>query len=115
MTSPKKNLGGRPSGSKSVDSIVYQEFFVKGKIVVPQLEIWALKEARKQYEYYRDNVHSGRYSPMEDNAVKYLKVYTDLLKEIASRLYPKLSSIQQNVVGGVEGFKIIVEDYTKKE
>jgi len=90
------NKGGRPLGSKNADSIAYQEFFVKRKVCIPEKEIWALNEAKKQYLFYRKKVTSGAYSPMEDNAKSYLKIYQELLKEIASRLYPKLKSIEHN-------------------
>lgn len=92
----KRNLGGRPPGSKSTDTLVYQEFFVKKKFVIPEKELWALSEAKEQYEFYRDNVASGRYSPMEDKAPEYLKIYQNGIKEIANRIYPKLKAIEHH-------------------
>lgn len=108
---------GRPTGSKSQDSLAYQEFFVKKKFCIPEHELWCLKQAKEQYEFYKDKVKEGRFSPMEDHAAKFLKIYQDVLREIASRVYPKLKSIDQTVSGSVEahGFQVIIKDYTDKK
>lgn len=88
-----RRKAGRPFGSKTLDSIQYQEFWVKNKICIPEKELWALNEAQKKYTYYSEQVESGRYSPIEDKSSQFLSIYIANLKEIASRIYPKLKSI----------------------
>lgn len=53
-------------------------------------------EARDQYYFYRDKTSAGLYSPMEDNAAKYLKIMADSTKDLAGYVYPKLKAIEQS-------------------
>lgn len=115
--SEKKNKGGRPKGSKSEDLLAYQEFFVKKKFVIPEKELWVLEEAKSQYEDQKEKEHNGRISLMESRAQDYLKIYQNQLRDIASRIYPKLKSLDTNlnISSDDAGFKIIVQDYVKKD
>lgn len=97
------NKGGRPKGSKSIDSLEYAAFLVKKKFCCPAEELEILKECDEQYQFYKGKVHEGRFSPMEDQASRYLKIKQDLLREMAGRLYPKLKSIEHIKTNPLEG------------
>lgn len=100
-----------------MDSLAYQEFFVKKKFVVPEKQLWLLEQSAKQFFFYKEKLESKEYSPMEDQSHKFLRIYSETLREIASRIYPKLTSIDANITGDPEslGFKIVVEDRTIKK
>lgn len=119
---PKRGRG-RPLGAKTLDSIQYQEFFVKNKVCIPEKELWALEQARKQYLFYTKRVKQGRFSPIEDKSSQFLSIYIANLKEIASRIYPKLKSIdhvhfdpttQMTLQEQLQATLLLVEDIKKR-
>lgn len=91
-----KSKGGRPSGSKNIDSVEYQAFFVKKKFVIPEKELWVLANAKRKF------VRADR---TEDNVIagNFLKIYQEQLRDIASRVYPKLKAIDHIRVNHLEG------------
>ena len=91
----KQNKGGRPVGSKSSDSIEYQAFLIKNQVIIPEIELWALQEAKANYENAKDNLKMKE-------AAFFLKLSHDIICEMATRVYPKLKSIELHQVGVID-------------
>lgn len=63
-------------------------------------------EAEKQYEFYKEKVSEGRFSPMEDNAPTYLKIMSDTNKDLAGYVYAKLKAVEQIRVNATDGWSL---------
>lgn len=104
---------GRPKGTKNKRTIEFQEVMDRKNFNVAEALVYCYRQAIKKYKYYNERLEDGRLSPMEDNAPKYLKIASDMAKDMASYSFPKLKSIDQTIANANDvGFKVIVEDYS---
>lgn len=87
---------GRAKGSISKRTLEFQEVLAKKNFNVAETLIWCFDQAKEQYLDYVQRFQDGRISPMEDNAPKYLKIASDMAKDIASYTFPKLKAIEQS-------------------
>lgn len=102
MTRPTNKPIGRPPGSKNVDSLHYQEYFIKRQIVVPQKEEELLNECWAKYKFLVNK--DPAQSPLAcRDAISFLRQYQELLRDIANRIYPKLRSIDVTLRNSSEG------------
>jgi hypothetical protein len=85
---------GRAKGAVNKRTVEFQAVLEKNNFNVAESLLWCFNEAKKQYIDYRDRFQDGRISPMEDNAPKYLKIASDMAKDLASYTFPKLKSVE---------------------
>lgn len=85
---------GRPKGSVNKRTVEFQQVLEKHNFNVAEALIWCYSEAKDRYQDYNERFMDGRISPMEDQAPKYLKIASDMAKDMASYSFPKLKAIE---------------------
>jgi hypothetical protein len=91
----KKGEGGRPRGARNKRTVEFMSVLEKANFCPASALIGCYLKALADYEYYSELLRSNRISPMEDNSSKYLRIASDLAKDLSSYAYPKLKSIEQ--------------------
>lgn len=94
---------GRPRGTKNKRTVEFHHVMEQKNFNVAEALVWCYRQAVKQYKSYANKLEDGRLSPMEDNAPKYLKIASDMAKEMASYSFPKLKSIEQQKTSLLDG------------
>jgi hypothetical protein len=94
---------GRPKGSINKRSLEFQQVLAEKNFNVAEALVWCYQEAKEKYDFYHQGVETGRFSPMEDNAPKYLKIASDMAKEMASYSFPKLKAVEHQKTDPLAG------------
>lgn len=94
---------GRPPGSIGKRTKEFVEVLEARNFNVPtaMLDLYGISIKRFAEEIEKED--SGRVSPMESNAAKYLKMCADLLIAMSGYAYPKLKAIEQSKPDPLEG------------
>ena len=97
---------GRPPGSlnkRSQDVMAVlerNEFCPASKFI----ELYGIALAQFTEELEKES--SGRISPMESSAAKYLKIACDQVSSLAGYAYPRLKTIEQVTAGPLDGMNV---------
>lgn len=93
--------GGQIKGQKKSQTLHFREVLIKHNFCAASALIECYKDARKVYDNYgtiydaicEARERSGKY-PTDDKAHLYLKIASDIAKDLASYSYPKLKQIE---------------------
>jgi hypothetical protein len=98
-----KKFAGRPMGAKNKRTKEFLEILEASGFcpATALMDIYKISMARFAEECAKED--SGRISPMESNAVKYLKIAGDHAAELASYSYTRLKAIEHQRVSVTEG------------
>lgn len=107
----KPEGSGKKKGTKNKKTLAFEEALAKHNFNPVDAMVWIYNESKEQYQMYKENVASGRWSPMEDQSAKYMGICAQMAKEMGSYLYSKPKSIELKSADGEKGIKITVADY----
>ena len=99
---------GRPKGSRNKRTVEFLETLQAAGFDPAEALISTYKIAMEKFIEESEKVESGRLSPMESNALGYLKLAGDKAGELASYAYPKLKAIDKRITS-------FTEDMTSQE
>jgi hypothetical protein len=97
---------GRPLGSRNKRTVEFLELLEAKDFCPASALMDVYKIAMEKFISEVEKEDSGRISPMESNAAKYLKIAADNASDLATYAYPKLKSIEQKRVNATEGMTI---------
>ena len=107
MTDPTSRLPvGRPPGARNKRTIEFLEVLEARGFCPASALMDTYKIAMEKFISEVEKEDSGRISPMESNAAKYLKIAADNASDLATYAYPKLKAIEQKRVNQTEGMTI---------
>jgi hypothetical protein len=86
---------GRPKGSLNKRTIEAKDLLEKAGFCPITALIDGHRIAMECFKNELERIESGRISPMECDAVKYLKIAMDAAADCAGYVYPKLKSVEQ--------------------
>jgi hypothetical protein len=102
----EKRSAGRPPGSRNRRTIEFLEILEARGFCPASALMDVYKIAMEKFISEVEKEDSGRISPMESNAAKYLKIAADNASDLATYAYPKLKAIEQKRVNETEGMTI---------
>lgn len=103
MADPFKTHPGRPLGSRGRRTIEFLERLEAAGFCPATALMDIYKIAMEKFIVECEKEESGRISPMESNAAKYLKIAADNASDLASYAYPKQKAIEQKRISATDG------------